>query len=353
MIRVAIMGAAGYAGVELARIVLGHPDLELAAITSNADAGHRLDAVYPSFAGVTDLAFVGHDDPSVAACDAVFLALPHTASMPRVPALLGAGCSVFDLSADFRLPDKNVYQQWYGVEHVCPELLDRAVYGLPELFGDDLAAMAEAYAAGTPALVSCPGCYPTASTLAAWPLVAAGLTEGTVVVDAISGVTGAGRTPSARTHFCSADENLEAYGVTTHRHTPEIEHNLGRAGHGDQQVIFTPHLAPLGRGLLSTVTVQLSRGVSQDEVSALYHEAYDTCTFVSVCTDGTQPRTASVVGTDRAQVAAIADARTGHAVATCAIDNLGKGAAGQAVQCANIIFGLDERRGLEAIPRAV
>jgi N-acetyl-gamma-glutamyl-phosphate reductase len=347
------MGAAGYAGVELVRILLGHPDLELVAITSHADRGQRLDAVYPAFLGVSDLSFVDHDDPVVGTLDAVFLALPHTASMARVPALLDAGVTVLDLSADFRLPDASVYQRWYGVEHVCPGLLPRAVYGLPELFGADVARVAAAMAAGTPALVACPGCYPTASTLAAWPLVRAGLVDGALVVDAISGVAGAGRTPSARTHFCSADEDLEAYGVTTHRHTPEIEHNLSRAGHGEHPVVFTPHLAPLARGLLSTVTMRLSSDVSAEDALALYHETYDGSEFVSVCPAGTQPRTASVVGTNRAQVAVAVDGRSGHAVATCAIDNLGKGAAGQAVQCANLIFGLGERRGLDLVPRAV
>jgi N-acetyl-gamma-glutamyl-phosphate reductase len=352
VIRVGVMGAAGYAGAELARILLSHPDFELALVTSNADEGERLDAVYPSFVGATDLAFSSHDDPAAYDLDAIFLALPHTASMARVPALLEHGVTVVDLSADFRLRDAATYERWYGVPHACPELLARAAYGLPELFGQGLERLAAERAQGTPALVACPGCYPTASTLASFPLVASGLTTGAVIVDAISGVTGAGKRASTRTHFCSANENLEAYGVGTHRHTPEIEQNLTDAGRGVQQVVFTPHLAPVERAILSTVTMSLSRPATTDELLALYHEAYDHTAFVHVL-DGSQPRSASVAGTNNAQLTVVADARTGHAVATCAIDNLCKGAAGQAVQCANVVFGLDERRGLAAIGRAV
>jgi len=351
--RVGVMGAAGYAGIELVRILLRHPDFELVLITSNADEGKRLDEVYPAFLGASDLAFANHDDPAAFELDAIFLALPHTASMARVPALLDAGVSVFDLSADFRLPDADVYERWYETPHTCPELLAKAAYGLPELFGDDLVALRDAREKGEPALVACPGCYPTATTLAAWPLVAAGLVDGPVIVDAISGVTGAGKKPSARTHYCSANENLEAYGVGTHRHTPEMEHNLERAGQGTHPVLFTPHLAPLARGILSTVTVKLAREASTDELLALYHEAYDGCDFVGVCPKGTQPKSASVSGTNNAQVAVVSVPRTGHAVVTAVIDNLGKGAAAQAVQCANIVFGLDQTSGMTGLACAV
>ncbi|MCI2173837.1 MAG: N-acetyl-gamma-glutamyl-phosphate reductase [Atopobiaceae bacterium] len=345
------MGAAGYAGVELARILMAHPDMDLVAITSDSDEGRMLRDVYPAFAGLTDLAFTSHDSLSGLDLDAVFLALPHTASMARVPAFLDAGVTVFDLSADFRLPSADVYREWYGVEHACPDLLERAVYGLPELFSRDLARARDRVSSGRAALVACPGCYPTATTLAAWPLVHAGLVSGTVVVDAISGVTGAGKRPSARTHFCSADEDVEAYGVGTHRHTPEIERNLSRADGHDHPVVFTPHLAPLSRGLLSTVTMSLASAIAADELAGLYRDAYADSAFVTVV-EG-QPRTASVVGTNRAQVAAVSVPRTSCVVATCAIDNLGKGAAGQAVQCANAVFGLGERRGLDLAPRAV
>lgn len=353
MIRVGVMGAAGYAGAELVRILSRHPDFELVLATSDADQGMRVDEVYPALRGACELTFSRHDDPAALDLDAIFLALPHTASMARVPALREAGVSVFDLSADFRLKDAAVYERWYGVPHACPELLDVAAYGLPELFGEALEEQRAAVEAGTPALVACPGCYPTATTLAAWPLVANGLASGLVVVDAISGVTGAGKKPGPRTHFCSADENLEAYGVSTHRHTPEIEQNLSVADGTGHQVVFTPHLAPLSRGLLSTVTVGLSREVTCAEVLDLYRDAYAGSPFVQVLPEGSQPRTASVAGTNNAHVTAAVDARTHVVVATCAIDNLGKGAAGQAVQCANVVFGFDGRRGLDAVARPV
>ena len=352
MTRVGIMGAAGYAGAELMRILCAHPEFELVAVTSDADAGKRVDEVYPALLGACDLSFVSHDDLTPDDLDAVFLALPHTASMARVPALLASGVSVLDLSADFRLSDKDVYERWYGVAHACPDLLPKAAYGLPELFGEALAAQRATIAQGGAALVACPGCYPTATTLAAWPVVAAGLVEGPVVADAISGVSGAGRKPSARAHFCSADENVEAYGVGTHRHTPEIEQNLAAADGTPHPVVFTPHLAPLSRGLLSTVTMRLSEPCSGDDLVALYEKTYGDSAFVHVL-KGVQPRTSSVVGTNNAHVTVVLEPRSQVAIATCAIDNLGKGAAGQAVQCANIIYGLDERRGLERVGRPV
>ena len=255
-LKVGIVGAAGYAGAELIRLVLGHPEFELVAITSNADAGQPLSAVYPSFAGVSDLVFTTHDAPELKSCDAVFLAVPHTAAMAQVPALLAAGVSCFDLSADYRLSDPSVFEAWYAAEHTSPELLKTRAFGLPELFCQDLETAASSHAAGKPVLVACAGCYPTATSLAAAPAVRAGWVaeNGPVIVDAISGVTGAGKSCNARTHFCSADENLEAYGVGKHRHTPEIEQILGLT----DRVVFTPHLAPLKRGLLSTVTMPLA-----------------------------------------------------------------------------------------------
>ena len=349
-IKVGVVGAAGYAGAELVRLLAGHPDFELAAITSNADAGQRLADVYPSFVGspAGDLAFTAHDDPSVAACDAVFLAVPHTAAMAQVPGLLHKGISVFDLSADYRLADPQVYEEWYGVRHTSPELLKTRAFGLPELFPDDLVRSAAAHAAGDPVLVACAGCYPTATSLAAAPAIRGGWVRGDapIVVDAISGVTGAGKKATARTHFCGADEDLEAYGVGRHRHTPEIEQILDAPA----RVVFTPHLAPLKRGLLSTVTLQLNADAAEqldnDAVVATYADFYAGHPLVHVLPAGRMPRTASVVGTCFAQVGLSVNRRAGVLVAVGAIDNLCKGAAGQAVQCANIVFGLGERRGL-------
>ena len=354
-IRVGIVGAAGYAGAELVRLLMAHPDMELAAITSNADAGQRLASVYPAFEGVSDLVFTTHDDPVLAACDAVFLAVPHTAALAQVPGLLAAGVSVFDLSADYRLSDPVVYEAWYNTPHTSPELLKTRAFGLPELFAEDLAAAATRHAEGEPVLVACAGCYPTATSLAARPAIDAGWvrTDAPIVVDAISGVTGAGKGCNARTHFCSTDENLEAYGVGKHRHTPEIEQILGAPG----RVVFTPHLAPLKRGLLSTVTLPLTDDAAatlttEDAVSA-YRICYEGRSFVRVLDAGAMPKTASVVGTNACQIGLSVDARARVLVAVGAIDNLCKGAAGQAVQCANVVFGLDERRGLPQTAMAV
>ena len=234
------------------------PDFELTVITSNADAGQPLAAVYPAFAGVSDLVFTTHDDPAVASCDVVFLAVPHTAALAQAPGLLAAGVTVIDLSADYRLDDPVVYEAWYNTPHTSPELLGTRAFGLPELFAEDLARAADDHAAGDPVLVACAGCYPTATSLAAAPALRAGLVaaSGPIVVDAVSGVTGAGKGANARTHFCHAEGNVEAYNVCHHRHTPEIEQILQAPG----RVVFTPHLAPLKRGLLSTVTLPLAVG---------------------------------------------------------------------------------------------
>ncbi len=352
-IKAGVVGAAGFAGIEAVRLLLGHPDFELVAITSSELAGTRLADAYPAFEGVSDLRFLAHDDPALDECDVVLLAVPHTAALKSAPGFIARGTSVIDLSADFRLKDAAVYEKWYKVPHTQPELLAQAAFGLPELTGDELARVAKERAAGAPALVACAGCYPTATSLAAAPAIRAGFVrdDAPIVVDAVSGVTGAGKKATQRTHFCFADANVEAYGVGTHRHTPEIEQILGAPG----RVVFTPHLAPLGRGLLSTVTLPLAADAPRDidAYVQLYREAYASSPFVSVLDAGAQPRTASVAGTNRAHIG-LALSEPAHAlVATGAIDNLGKGAAGQAVQCANIVFGLPQDAGLSGVSLSV
>ncbi len=344
-LKAGVVGAAGYAGVELVRRLLEHPDFELAAITSDSDAGVALSKIYPAFAGITDIEFSNHDTDVLRECDAVFLAVPHTAAMSRVPDLLEAGVSCFDLSADYRLKDQATYEAWYA-PHTSPELLERAAFGLPEITRAELDRAAADRAAGTPALVACAGCYPTATSLASYPAVSAGIVEGVVQVQAISGVTGAGRKCNERTHFCGADENLEAYGAGTHRHTPEIEQILGLPG----RIVFIPHLAPLGRGLLSTVTMQLTEQAAADfSLAAMlerYTAFYEASPFVQVLPEGVLPRTKSVQGSNCAHVGLAWAKETRTLIGIGAIDNLCKGAAAQAVQCANIVFGLDEQAGL-------
>ena len=346
-IRVGVVGAAGYAGIEVVRHVLAHPEFELAFATSDELAGKRIDAVYPGFTGATDAVFTAHAKAELTSCDVVFLAVPHTAAIAQAPALVEAGVAVIDLSADFRLKDPAVYEQWYNVPHTATDLLAQAAFGLPELFREDLEALRERHAAGEGVLVGCAGCYPTATSLAAAPALKAGLVgEGIIVADAISGVTGAGKKATERTHFCNADENVEAYGVASHRHTPEIEQILGIEG----RLVFTPHLAPYNRGLLSTVTMPLAGATpTQEQIDQLYSEFYAASPFVHVLTGGVQPKTSSVAGTNNAHVACIVNERVHALIATGAIDNVGKGAAGQAVQCANIVLGLPETAGFNPI----
>lgn len=349
-IKVCVVGATGYAGVEVCRLVLNHPNMELVMATDRKEAGTKLAAVYPSFAGVSDIELSLPDPERIAeVADVAFLAVPHTASLAITPRLLEAGVTVLDLSADYRLHDPKVYEAWYNTPHTSPELLSQTVYGLPELNREGLSVLAARRAAGEAVLVSVPGCYPTATALAATPALAAGLVAGDLVIsDAISGVSGAGRGCNARTHFCHANESVEAYGVAKHRHTPEIEQILGKPG----EVVFTPHLVPQKRGLLSTVYLQLTdeaADMSVEDMLECYHALYDGRPFVQVLPAGKLPRTASVVGTNVCQVGLAKNERTHTLVAIGAIDNLCKGAAGQGVQCANLVFGLDEKTGLSNV----
>lgn len=348
-LKAGVVGAAGFAGIEAVRILLAHPDFDLVRATSDANAGTRIDEMYPAFSGYTDLAFARNDEADLGSLDVAFLAVPHTAAMDIAPSLIEKNTVVIDLSADFRLKDPDTYAQWYATPHTQRGLLEQAAFGLPEIKGEEIAHAAKRYAQGEPVLVACAGCYPTATSLAAAPAIMRNLVseKALVVADAISGVTGAGKKASERTHFCFANDNLEAYGVTTHRHTPEIEQILGIPG----RLVFTPHLAPLNRGLLSTVTIPIDAGIAQSVASVrdfvnLYADFYKGSPFVQVLEAGKQPRTASVVGTNNAQIGLAYNDQLNVLIAVCAIDNLGKGAAGQAVQCANIVFGLPQSAGL-------
>ncbi len=336
---VAIIGAPGYAGVELTRYVLAHPEFELTLATSSAEAGKRIGDVYPALAPFTDLAYEAPDVVSIAGrAQIAFLAVPHTAAMAVAPALLDAGLTVIDASADYRLADPVTYEQWYGTPHTSPTLLAEAVYGLPEMDRSKLPGAR---------LVACPGCYPTASILAAMPALAAGVTTGRhVIVDAKSGVSGAGRTPSAGTHYPTVADSTQPYKVTTHRHTPEIEQQLSIAAGREMRVTFTPHLVPMNRGLLATVYLELDVAMSAEDAVVLYRERYDGEPFVTVHDAGVMPATAHVRGSNRAHIGVTVDAHTGTLVAACAIDNLVKGTSGQAIQCANIVFGYEETTAL-------
>jgi len=340
VIRAAIVGAPGYAGAELTRLVMGHPRFNLVCVTSAADAGTYVHELYPGLAACA-LAYEAPDAGAIAArADVAFLAVPHTAALAMAPELLAQGLTVIDLSADFRLRDAAVYSQWYDVEHSATDLLADAVYGLPELWRAALPG------AG---LVACPGCYPTATLLAAAPAVRAGVVgSGRVIADAISGVSGAGRTPTPTTHYASATESVAAYKVGAHRHTPEIVQGLRDLGLEEPTLLFTPHLAPLSRGLLATVYLDVDPALTVECAHGIYRDMYAGEPFVTVHAPGTQPATGHVRGSNRAHMGLVLEPASHTLIVTCAIDNLVKGAAGQAVQCANIVLGYPETEGLDS-----
>ncbi|MBI3745675.1 MAG: N-acetyl-gamma-glutamyl-phosphate reductase [Chloroflexi bacterium] len=344
-IRVGIIGATGYVGGELIRLLARHPSVELVGLTGRDRRGDPVAAVHPHLA-TSDLTL---DSELVADADAVFLALPHGTAATLVPDLLARGISVIDQGPDFRLRAAADYPRWYGFEHPHPELLGRAVYGLPELHRSELRAAATARLAGAPALVGSPGCYPTATLLALAPLARAGLIDD-LVVDAKSGVSGAGREAKAEMLYAEVNESVRAYGVAGHRHTAEIEQELGGLGMTPMAVDFLPHLVPMTRGILAACHVRPSRPVAQDELDALYAEAYRDEPFVTVV--GAAPATGHVLGSNHARVFVRAGERTGRVLAIGVIDNLVKGAAGQGVQALNLLFGLDETAGLDALPLA-
>jgi N-acetyl-gamma-glutamyl-phosphate reductase len=334
MAKVAVLGASGYAGAELLRLLGGHPEFEVTYATGDSAVGSLVADSYPNLAAAyPDLVYEAVDVEQAAAHDLVFLALPHGASGEVVPQLVGRVGGIVDLGADFRLRDAAAYPQWYGEEHPAPELLSQFVHGIPELYRADIVGKK---------LVAAAGCYPTAAALALAPLVANGLIEPTgVIVDAASGVSGAGKVPKANTHFNTVDEDFTAYGLLNHRHTPEMEQATGA------QILFTPHLAPMNRGILATCYARPSGNLSTDELMAALHATYDDEPFVVV--SERSPSTKATLGSNAAHLTARVDGRTGWAVVICAIDNLGKGAAGQMVQCANLVAGLPEATGLTTI----
>lgn len=334
MIRVGIIGASGYTGAELLRLCAQHPEFEVRYATGDTQAGVRAADLYPSLAArYPDLVFDAFDADRAADLDLVFLGLPHEASMALAPRLVGRVRCVVDLSAAYRLKDSSLYPQWYGFEHDQPALLASAVYGLPELHRSTLAGAS---------LVATPGCHVTAATLALAPLVRAGLIETAgVVVNSITGVSGAGRTPKHNTMFCTVDEDVQAYGLLDHRHTPEIEQEVGA------QVLFTPHLAPMNRGILATCYARPTGDATTASVMDALAATYAGEPFVAV--GDASPSTKATLGSNAAHLTARVDLRTGTVVALCAIDNLSKGASGGAVQAANVALGLPETMGLSSV----
>lgn len=346
MVRVAVAGASGYMGAELLRLLSVHPEVEIVAVTSGRMAGEPLTRSFPHLRALTSLVFQDFDPDRLAGlAEVVFLALPHMESQRAVPVLRARGRKVIDLSADYRLRDGSLYATWYRAPHADAAGLAEAVYGLPELYRKAIAG------AG---LTASPGCYPMGAILAVAPLLRSGLgAPDGIVIDGKSGVTGAGaqgRTLDPMYLFTEANENVQAYAIASHRHTPEIEQELSALAGRPVVVGFTPHLLPLNRGLFTTASVVLTRAVSTADLVQVYREFYAGEAFVRVLGEGERPATRGVVGSNFCDVTVVADPRTSRAVCVSALDNLGKGGSANGVQILNIMMGWDERTGLGAPP---
>ena len=342
MYKLAVIGASGFTGAEFLRLCAVHPHFEVVIATAESQAGRPIADLYPSLASAYgEMAFTPHNDELISAiegsADLVLMGLPHGHAQTLVPQLRGKVEHIIDLSADFRFEDPSVYPKWYGEAHQAPELLDEFVFGLPELFRDQLRD-AE--------LTAVAGCYVTTASLALAPLVKAGIVEPTgIIVDAASGVSGAGRPPKDNTSFCSVDEDFSAYGLLDHRHTPEIEMAISSYAGLDAQLLFTPHLAPMNRGILATCYGNLSdAGATTGTALECLAEAYTGEPFVVV--DERSPSTKATLGSNTVHLTARVDERTQTVMAIGALDNLVKGASGQGIQCANAVLGLPETTGL-------
>lgn len=343
MLRVAIVGASGYTGVELIRILHGHPEAAVTCVTSEQSAGKTISSVFPGLRNRCDRVLENLEPVRVAEhADFIFTALPHKAAMEVVPTFLKLGKPVVDLSADYRFNDAGTYEKWYE-PHMNPELLAKAVYGLPEVRREEIAE-AE--------LVGNPGCYPTSIILALQPLLKEKLVDfSTIISDSKSGVSGAGRSAKVDNLYCEVNDGFKAYGVGgIHRHIPEIEQELSLLAEEEITISFTPHLVPMDRGILSTIYSKLVKDVSTAELVALYTDFYHGEPFVRVLPEGNFPSTAYVRGSNFCDIGLTVDRRTGRVVVVSAIDNLVKGAAGQAIQNMNIMNGFPETLGLELLP---
>lgn len=339
MLKVGIVGGTGYTGVELLRLLAGHPQAELRAITSRADAGTPVGQMFPSLRGYVDLSFTHPDAAHLDQCDVVFFATPNGIAMQQTRALLDAGVRVIDLAADFRIKDVAEWEKWYGMTHVCPDLVAEAVYGLPEVNREKIKQAR---------LVANPGCYPTAVQLGFIPLLEAGvIEENSLIADSKSGVSGAGRKAEVHTLFAEASDNFKAYGVAGHRHLPEIKQGLANILGKPVGLTFVPHLTPMIRGIHATLYGRLKKDA---DLQSLFEQRYANELFVDVLPAGDMPETRSVRGSNTCRIAVHRPQGGDTVVVLSVIDNLVKGAAGQAVQNMNIMFGLPESTGLNVVP---
>ncbi|WP_159885450.1 N-acetyl-gamma-glutamyl-phosphate reductase [Paenibacillus puerhi] len=342
-IKAAIVGSTGYGGVELIRLLLTHPNVEITSVISSSTAGVPIADGYPHLNQIVTDLLDGIDIPLIASkADVVFLATPHGVSIDLSPKLLDAGLKVIDLSGDFRLKDGSLYEQWYKHKPADPAYLDRAVYGLCELFGNEVPGAS---------FISNPGCYPTASILGLAPLAAKRWIDlNSIIIDAKSGVSGAGRGLSQTVHYAEINENFLAYKVNRHQHTPEIEQAISRLADEEVTVTFTTHLVPMTRGIMSTIYVNLNQKRSEQDIHELFSSYYEGRPFVRIRPLGKYPGTKEVTGSNYCDIGLSLDARTGRLTIVSVIDNMVKGAAGQAIQNLNIMMGWDEATGLAFTP---
>lgn len=339
-LKTGIIGATGYTGSELVRILHNHPQVDITLITSESKAGQKFSDIHPAFYGMVDTVLQPISEIKNHQLDVVFLALPHGVSMNFVKDHHNADFKIIDLSGDFRLSKQAVYEQWYGKTHIFPEGFNKAVFGLPELFSNRIRESR---------LVANPGCYPTSSILGLYPLLKHKLVNPKkIIVDAKSGITGAGVKPSVTSHFSNVNDNFKAYGLKTHRHTIEIEETLNSLHQEDPVVQFTPHLLPIDRGILATIYTEPLKNITEAEVKSVYQETYAKHPFVRVREKA--PSVKDVRGSNYCDVFATYDERTNRIITISAIDNLVKGAAGQAVHNMNLMFGLEETAGLQLVP---
>ncbi len=339
MIRAGVLGGTGYAGIETVRILLRHPEVEITRIVSQSYAGQKIAEVYPNLMGICDITCSALDVDDIAKnCDVVFTALPHGASKEVIPSLYAKGLKVIDLSGDFRYNDPAVYEAWYGEKHSNPELLEESVYGLCELHREEIKQAR---------LIGNPGCYTTCSITALAPLVHAGIVDNrSLIIDAKSGVTGAGRGLNLPSLFCECTETMKAYKVATHRHTSEIEQELSLLAGEDIILSFTPHLAPMKRGILATCYANLTENKTAEELVDLYRNFYEGDPFIRIYDAGTLPEVKHISGSNYIGIGLTVDKRLNRVIVVSCIDNLIKGAAGQAVQNMNLLFGLPEGMAL-------
>lgn len=339
MINVGIIGATGYVGIEIVRLLQNHPDINISSVVSHSFVGQKISDVYPNLKNVFDMECDELDIDKISDKADVFVtALPHGVSKEVIPQLIEKGKRIIDHSGDFRYKSVKVYEKWYNTTHGMPHLLDLSVYGLPELYREEIK---------NAQIVGNPGCFPTCSILGLAPLIKNGLIDTkNIIIDAVSGVSGAGRKTELPYQFCECTENVKAYKVSTHRHTSEIEQELSSLAGQELIVSFTPHLVPMKRGMLATMYANLSCEKSASELIELYNEYYKNEYFVRILDEGKLPETKYVAGSNFIDIGLAVDKRLNRVIILSAIDNLGKGAAGQAVQDLNIMFGLPEYRGL-------